>query len=59
MEHKQLVLTEPLRKKPFDPYAGLHERLLDEAVALAHVKLQKLVDDGKEVSDCLIVPLYG
>merc|ERR1712151_667268 len=31
----------------------------EQAVALANTKLQGLVDAGKEVSDCMIVPLYG
>lgn len=31
----------------------------EQAVALANRKLQDLVDSGKEVGDCLIVPLYG
>mmetsp|Transcript_7980 Transcript_7980/g.15068 ORF Transcript_7980/g.15068 Transcript_7980/m.15068 type:complete len:784 (+) Transcript_7980:68-2419(+) len=31
----------------------------EQAVALANTKLQSLVESGKEVSDCLIVPLYG
>jgi len=31
----------------------------EQAVALAQTKLQGLVDSGKEVSDCMIVPLYG
>lgn len=31
----------------------------EQAVALANKKLQELVDNGKEVGDCLIVPLYG
>eukprot|EP00435_Cladocopium_sp_Y103_P040387 s929_g11.t1 len=31
----------------------------EQAVQLANGKLQSMVDSGKEVSDCLIVPLYG
>jgi len=31
----------------------------EQAVAVAHSKLQGLLETGKEVSDCLIVPLYG
>eukprot|EP00931_Biecheleriopsis_adriatica_P088262 TRINITY_DN62628_c0_g1_i1.p1 TRINITY_DN62628_c0_g1~~TRINITY_DN62628_c0_g1_i1.p1 ORF type:complete len:795 (-),score=180.18 TRINITY_DN62628_c0_g1_i1:59-2443(-) len=31
----------------------------EQAVTLANTKLQSMVDSGKEVSDCLIVPLYG
>lgn len=31
----------------------------EQAVNLAHAKMQSLVDSGKEVSDCMIVPLYG
>ena len=31
----------------------------EQAVTVANSKLQSMVDSGKEVSDCLIVPLYG
>lgn len=31
----------------------------EQAVNLANTKLQNMVESGKEVSDCLIVPLYG
>lgn len=31
----------------------------EQAVNLANAKLHDLVESGKEVSDCLIVPLYG
>ena len=31
----------------------------EQAVGLANAKLQSMVDSGKQVSDCLIVPLYG
>jgi len=31
----------------------------EQAVTFANKKLQEMVDSGKEVSDCLIVPLYG
>ena len=31
----------------------------EQAVNFANAKLQSMLDSGKEVSDCLIVPLYG
>lgn len=31
----------------------------EQAVASAHTKLKNMLDSGKEVSDCMIVPLYG
>lgn len=31
----------------------------EQSVALANTKMQSMVDAGKEVSDCMIVPLYG
>ena len=31
----------------------------EQAVGLANAKLQSMVESGKQVADCLIVPLYG
>jgi len=31
----------------------------EQATSLAHNKMQELCDSGKEVGDCMIVPLYG
>lgn len=31
----------------------------EQATTIAHTKLREMLDAGKQVSDCLIVPLYG